>query len=192
MSDETALSNEQILVLYKTLERRMNQKRKSAEMVDTPVILLRELFKTSKQMRYKLSRIVATEDDLIRELKLDTDNKIELVSGETLYFKIHVKDLHGPLHAFADYFDIHTNQSLNSKRDLHLVQVIGSQVQTLPKSGQMFNTPRQFELRAHNTIGKAPFVLPWYYIALVCHPPMAGDCYVRLKIKNEKSLKQNN
>ena len=63
-------------------------------------------------MEFGMSRVLATEDQIIKEIHLNKENRVALFNDQTIYLKIDVKTICAPARFQLNYFDNITNLPL--------------------------------------------------------------------------------
>ena len=61
--------------------------------------------KMIKQLNFQVARILSSQDEIVKTLYLDRENRIDLFNNENIYFKLPVNGLQAPLHASIEYYD---------------------------------------------------------------------------------------
>lgn len=69
---------------------------------------LRRTNKLVKALQFTTNRLVLSQDNFHTELRLDSDQQVELVKDATFYFKACLSDHNPPIRLHFDYFDLST------------------------------------------------------------------------------------
>jgi len=148
--------------------------------------------KLVKALQFKTNRLVLNQDQFHAELRLDSDQQVELVKDATFYFKASLNEHTRPLRLYFDYFDLVTGQVLRKGQALNIIQVYTSQLNPKPRANNCqtaHNSPTTVEISgAFNAKDRTKLESPQVFIAVQCYGKKAEDILLKLRLRAQDVL----